>query len=569
MPAGGLISVSYNEYFPVPGVTIAGISWAPGARALTDEATLKAGSFTKNLPTNPNPYSAVAGGVTASYFDDYYNRLHMTPERIDFGPITSPQSAGVLVWNAFVEQSVNLTGVQVDSLSGLSVSPATPQSFAPLQSRLFTLMASADGAAILDLPLVWQFDVPAELQLRVTGSRSKEWPLEPNWDQSYKLTYSFKTEIITSRSGREQRIALRTAPRKELNYRSLAIGDRFNAAKDLLWQWQARTLTVPELTRFINSTAVMGSGQNVMAVDQTPPWLVEGLTVILRVDGVSEARTIASVGAGSVTFTSVSGTTWPVGVRLHPALSGYIATSTPLNRSTNAVATVSVNLKVTPLSEPWVAPGVATETFNGRELFLKRPNWAQEVSVNTQHSVDEIDFDRGAVARFTPIKFGTETRRALYLNRDASEAQSILDFFFRMRGRQGEFYMPTWEYDFVPVSAASPAGAALRVKGSRLADAYGQSTVHKAIFVLLNDGSLLFRKVLSVAHVTDLSGTDSVITVDQVWGVSFDASSIVMCGWMPVWRMASDDLTVEWLTNSVAQVQMSMQTLEDLPVETP
>ena len=566
MPAGGLISVSYNEYFPVPGVTLSGVSWSPGDRGLTDEVPLKTGSFSLSLPTNPNPYPTVAGGSVASFFDDYYNRIHFTPGNKDFGAITAQTSITIDVWNAYVEDDVFLTGITVDNLSGLMVTPSAPQTFAPLQNRTFTLTAELAGSPIIDTAISWTFDNGYLYAFPVSGNRAKDWPLEPNWSQSYKLSYAFKTEILQSRNGKEQRIALRTAPRKTVSYRSTATGAEFDSAKALLWNWQDKVFVVPELPRFVTSVAEMEVGSYTMQVDSLPSWIVSGAAAMLRYGDASELRVVDSAVAGAVTFRGTSVVTWPEGTKLYAAISGYLANSVGASRVTNAVAQVTTTLSVMPLSEPWVEPPVAAQTFNGRELFLKRPNWASEVSSTAQHEVDEIDYDRGGIFRYTAIPFGTESRRALYLNRDATQAQQLLDFFCRMRGRQGEFYMPTWEYDFKPKVPSISTAASMRVAGPELADSYGASTVHKAMFVMLLDGSTLYRKVLSVARVTDAEGTDSLITISGTWGATVSQDTIVMCGWMPAWRLSSDELVVEWLTNSVAQAQITMQTVEDLAV---
>ena len=37
----------------------------------------------------------------------------------------------------------------------------------------------------------------------------------------------------------------------------------------------------------------------------------------------------------------------------------------------------------------------------------------------------------------------------------------------------------------------------------------------------------------------------------------------LMC-WLPAWRLAIDTLSLEWLTRSVAQTQITMRTIEDL-----
>lgn len=567
MPAGGLISVCYNDWFPIPGVTLSGLDWDDGPRGLLDSVAPKTGAYATALPTDPNPYATAAGKKVTSYFDDYYNRIHFTPGRYDFGAVTSELSTNVVVWNAYVYQTVELLSTDIDGATGVTVDPGAPWTFEPLAAHTFSMAIGASGLAVVDHAMLWQFDIPFTYEFGVTGTRAKEWPLSPNWEQSYKIAYSFKTEILQSRSGKEQRIALRTSPRKDVSYQSLALGNaEFNRVKELLWAWQDKGFVLPELTRFVTSTLELLPGGSTMQVDDDALWLVPDSLVLLEYNGDTAVLVVESAAAGSVTFKAATAATWPVGTRVYAALSGFIGSDMQAIRVTNAVSRLEMRFAVSPLSEPWIAPPVAPATFNGRELFLKRPNWVQEVSATAQHAVDEIDYDRGGIYRYSPFEFGIETRRALYLGRDAAEAQLMLDLYMRMRGRQGEFYMPTWEYDIVPKEAVSPASAGLRVSGPGLVEGYAESSVHKAIFVMKQDGTLLFRKVLSVSLVTDGGGTDSLITVDSVWGTTFDASNIVMCGWMPVWRLASDDLVIEWVTSTVAQVQLTMQTLEDLPV---
>jgi hypothetical protein len=566
MAVGGFLSSGFNDWFPQPGSEPLGLDWDYGPLVLTDSAAAISGPFADSRPMGSNSYSPTAASRSFSYFDDYYNRMHFVPLRFDFGAITSTLTTDIVVWNAYLYDTVTLSDIGIDSSVGLSVDPDAPLVFNPLQSRSFTLEANVNGSATVDTQIAWQFDIPFTYNFQVTGTRVKEWPLEPNWSQPYRIIHSFRTEILRSRSGKEQRIALRTSPRKSLEYQSLAQGTKFNAVKDLLWSWQDKSFVLPELVRYVTTTTDLAPGADTLLVDSATDWITDGTTVLLSYAGVTELRVVNSVTGTSITFKTVSGKSWPTGSRMYAALTGYMGGSMQVDRLTNNLVSVGTKFEVTPLSEAWVEPPAAAQTYNGRELFLKKPNWSKEVGSTAQHEVDELDFDRGAVYRYSPVAFGTEVRRALYLNRNANEATDLLNFFKRMRGRQGEFYMPTWEYDFAPKVQAEAASASMKVEGGDFATAYGSSTVHKAMFVMLASGTLLLRKVMSVEQVVADGVTDSLITVDSNWGVAFNQDTIVMCGWMPVWRLASDDLTVEWLTNTVAQVQMTMSTLEDLPV---
>lgn len=572
MPAGGLIGVSYNEFFPVPGVTLAGVDWAPGARVLRDSAAASSGDFVAELPLDVLGYSTVGAGKVASFFDDYYNRIFFTPTSLDFGTIEGPQSRSVEVWNAYLDRNVSLLSVDTSSVPGVQVSTGgLPVVFAPLQQRSFLLTANEDGPATINGAARWFFNIPYNFPLQLTGLRAKQWSVSPSWPprgKSYQVTYDFRTEILTSRNAKEQRICLRNSPRKSLNYECQLINEELRAFKDLMWLWQQRAFVTPDWARFVQSTSRIASGSREIAIDASPAWLLPATQVLVSDGFRSELRLVEEVLDGVLYLVAQLDGDWPVGTKVYQGLSGYMDTTLSAPRETNTVAKLTVNFAVSPLSEQFIEPAPASQVFNGRELFLKRPNWIRGVQSSMSHEVDELDYDRGPVFRATPVAYGSESRRATYVNRNVAEVDEVLAFFFRMRGRQGEFYMPTWEYDFVPKVAASSGSSALRVAGYRLADSYGTSTVMKAMFVLLNNGTLITRKVISVARVNDSGGQDSVITVQGSWGVTVSEDTIIMSGWLPAWRLSSDSLTVEWLTNTVAQTQLTMQTLEDLPVET-
>lgn len=579
MSTASRINTGYNDWFPVPNRlpnAPDGFSWEPGPRGLYDPGGLqglKAGDFGITLPTAPSTYPSRAGGRVRTFFDDFYNRIYIEPARIDFGAISGRVTANVNVWNAYHRDPVSLLSVGYQATDGLGIGGAEfPVDFAPLAYRTFQVYALPAGPAVIDSDINWHFDLPWTYPLRVTGNRSKPWLFEPSWPptgQTYRVTYSFKTEIIASHSGKEQRIALRTSPRKAVAYQCLLSGDMLRAFKDLMWQWQHRAFVLPELTRSVDTSEPQLPGTAEMVLAEVPSWLVPDAPVLVMHAGFNDLRTVASVDGGLVTFKTNATSTWPAGTRIYPALQGHVAPELRAARQTNAVAQLDLQFEVTPLSEPVIPVPAATHTFNGRELFLKRPNWAQAVDVQQGHESTTLDYDRGPVARFTPIEFGYEARKATYLNRNRAEAVEIIDFFGRMRGRQGEFYMPTWEYDFQPKGTAQALSMSLRVEGVTLAGSYGDSTVQKAVFVLMNDGTLITRQVQQITVVSDSQGEDSLITVDAPWDQVIDTNTVVMCGWMPVWRFMSDNLVVEWVTDTVAQVSLNMVTLEDLPPESP
>lgn len=571
MPAGARISVSYNEFFQLPGVTLSGLEVPDGPRSLFDTAGGElGGSFDAELPLPLLPYAPAGAGLVSTFFDDYYNRIHIIPLEIDFGTLVIETQRQVSVWNAYLSGVTTLESVSFSAPAGITVLGFdAPVDFQPLELKSGVVNASMSGPASIDMTVFWTFNTGDVEKLGVFGSRAKFLPLKPNWSssQGYRVQYEFKTEIIESRSGREQRIALRSQPRQSLNYQSMVRADQFRAIKGLLWQWHPYAFVQPDFAAYIDLDVPMEAGDTAFVPAVAVSWMVAGQSLLFVNGTDQEIRRIGSVDVDGVNLRPDSNRAWPADTRVYLALAGNLPNEVTLNHPTNDIAELGVSFEVTPGSLQRLPPPAAPLTFNGRELFLLKPNWGRPVSRPRIHPVEIIDFDRGLTSRFVPIKFGTMAHRANYLGRNQAGATQLIDFFRRMRGRQGEFYMPTWEKDFVLKEPSSSGSQTLMVEGFDFYSQYVGSTVMKVVYVMLLDGTVLTRVVSGMTLVND--GADTLISVTGAWGTTISEATTVLTGWLPVWRLSSDNLTVDWRTDSVAEIQLTMETIEDLPVETP
>ena len=572
--AGSIIRPLEAEQFLLPGTsanvpndlsgTLGGITLAK------DEATYLQGSLT----SKPVPAEAVKSSLTASmmgsFFDDYYNQIWIVPASLDFGPIGSESSKTFVIWNAYWRESRTLTSVVVRNGEGVNLSGrAVPATFKPLENSTYTVTVISDGPSTLDAVYQLTFSDGGVVDFPVTGTRAKLWPFSPNWSSSYKITYEFKTEIITSRSGREQRIAHRMKPRKSLAHSVRLVDNDLRRFNSLMWSWQNRGFVMPEVTRKVVSEYGMAAlSDNMNVSNPAPAWLAPGVTVILdNKAGVKELRVVDAVDGPKVTFKSITPTPWPAGTVVYYAVSGNFDQSLSTARLTGTKATLNLSFKITPGSEPAFDAGSPALTIGGREIFDKRPNWSNDVGVTHQHEVDELDYGYGIVSRFSPIQFGTMVRQHNYLARNISEAEDMLKFFCRNFGQQGEFYAPTWDHDVVPKIPAAAPSVSLRIAGREFYDAYGSSTVNRGLAVRFKDGSMVYRLIQSIDLVSDGEVQDTLITVTQTWGREVSQNTILFISWLLLWRFASDSLTLEFLTDTVAQFQVPLMSLENLPVE--
>lgn len=574
MAVGGIFRPLVHEAFPLVGTSVnvpSDLSDVTGTAVSALNGTAPSGGSLTSKPVIAEAVpTGLVGSITNSFFDDYYNQIWVVPASLDLGVIGSESSKTFMVWNAYWRSSQTLMSVTVANGEGIQFSgPARPTVFDPMEHFIFTVTALADGPATIATTYRMTFSDGQVTELPVFGNRVKLWSFPANWSDSYKISYEFKTEILTSRSGREQRIAHRMTPRKTLAHSVLLTAEKLRRFNELMWSWQDRAFVMPEVTRKTFSESGMAPSSDYMDVAApVPSWVKVGVTVVLDNNaGTKGLRVIESVTGQRVTFKSRGATAWPAGTKVYYAVSGYFAPSLQTSRLTSTVARVALAFNVAPLSEPAFDSGVPALTIGGREIFDKRPNWSSNVDVTFQHEAEELDYGYGPISRFSPIRFGTMVRQHTYLARDSGEAEAVLQFFSRNFGQQGEFYAPTWEHDVVPKIAAGPSTMSLRVAGREFYDAYGASTVTRGLAVRFKDGTMVYRLIQGISLVNDSGGEDSSITITQTWGREVSTNTIEYVSWMLLWRLASDTLTFEFLSDSVAQFQIAMQSIENLTPE--
>lgn len=393
------------------------------------------------------------------------------------------------------------------------------------------------------------------------------WPFAPNIRQApYVLSREYRTEILVSRAGREQARALRQTPRKRVEYITSQTGDCLRAFNNSMVTAQRTLLSIPDRVRYVTLSTGLPSGNTSVVVDPLPAWVAEGESLILMGGGMQAFRTVASIIGTTVTFDESELVTYPAGTRLHPSLQGYLAATIPAPMiSPRGVIEVAVSFEVDPGLELPEDVGTAETTFDGREVFLRRPNkWVPIDLGRVQEGIGRVDYGFGRIQRFFPIEFSTVMWEASYTGCDFENADALRQFFDRMKGRRGEFYMPTWGFDLNPTAGVNSAGTLLTVAGEGLEAAYADSTTYQAIGLRKTDGTWILR---TVTDISDLSGDGAAVNVSPAWDETISLSNIDRISWLPLWRFASDILTMTWPRDTVAEIRLPMQMLENQAAE--
>lgn len=536
-----------------------------GLRGAMEPVQQRVGDFDNTQPITQLG-RALAGDTWRSYFEDYYNRVWMIPTTVDFGPITATTGKQVYLWNAHL-YDITLEQITAPSDTSLSiVGLNVPSEINALGGTYYYVYADINGQPSINDAFTFTFDPVEVVSLPILGIRARLWPWVPNWGEGFEVTYEFRTEIITSDNGKEQRIATRQSPRKSMSFQSHVNENQFRIWSRQMTIWAGRSTIVPEFSKYVRLKYTAYNGQGFINVLEIPDWVAPEVVLVLIDGDRTLLRTIDEIDTdtNTITFTSNIEGEWMADTKAMKGVAGRLSNETSATQYTNRLAVVDLDFNADPGVEAYPDPGAAPLTFNGREVLLKRPNWKDRLNPSYQSYLQQVDYGTGRIDNFLPITFNDKIHKANYVGKTIEETEEIERFLFRMLGQQGEFYMPTFTEDMVlkPDQTIPATTSNIRIEGPEFSRDMALDTIYKDLIIFLEGGGYLMRRVQSIYEVDDTYGNDSIVQVTTAFPSTITPDMIRQICWMPLWRLASDSMTFSFVTDTVCQFAMTMKTLE-------
>lgn len=382
----------------------------------------------------------------------------------------------------------------------------------------------------------------------------------PNWSEPVTVEYAFATSIITSQDGHEQREARRVEPRVSLDFNTLldrAGMEQFTAdiSRDVLEPFVVICPWRQSVSRNAKSPGV-----SFIEIETAPAWIVPGAWLVIETATTREAVTVASVTGPVVALVDVLVHAVPLGARIYGALLARAGDEVDFSARTATVFEGRIVFTGVPGSNPVGVDPAAYgnfDTYEARPVFARPPNWRENVSVKLQHLREILDSGRGQTSLYTPVKRMVRTEKLGFLFKTQAEVDDLLALFMYLMGKRGSFWAPTWTRDIVPETTATAGSAALTVPGLDFGLSYASSDTHNVVMVRWPGGTYQVNRIASYA----VSGGDTLLSMADAW-VADVAPDLMVC-WCPLVRLASDTLSVEWVTDQVARVKLTVESVRN------
>lgn len=385
-------------------------------------------------------------------------------------------------------------------------------------------------------------------------------PLRVDFGQELSVEWSFKTEIFQTREGEEYRRAQRDKPRYSIQFAVAEGREKSEVIRSILAKAKGSLMVAPDYTRrLVVDPRPSGENKSVVLGQETPYWMRTGRWVAVSNRKETFLRKIEStvndvlVMDEPVRFTGTE--------VFHPARLGRLQQDQRMIRLSAGSMRATFVFSEDPTSEIHPVDPLVLEAgmfYRGYPVLTIPPNWSSAPEEVVSRDVDLIDFDYGSIF-IRPLH--SEASWATKYNvsvRAAAETEWFTDFFCRRRGQQGLFYIPSQTADLSVEQKISETE--IVVAGTHAAAVFAESFIYRNLAFIGPKNAMVLSGVVKAV----VEGESTRIVLDNPVPNEFAYTKI---SWLFMARFASDQLSVRWITDQVAEFAINVQVVRERLLE--
>ena len=498
-----------NHILDVPGANTINVPANPDWQVGLDSLGAVPGAQVNAQPqvaadqANPDVRVGLAG-------DLILRKLWVIEDRLNIINPTFGSDIPFKIWNpsdrliTFTAVSPTITGITFD-LTGGTV-------FGPGISRTVNMQIADTAPTTLAQQFDFDFSLfdDAELFVNLAAAIFLEFPVE----SPILETWEFRNDLIASWNNTEQRLALRTVPRRKQEFTVLLQSDddrrdMFEIIQDTF----ARNIIIPFYQ--YSSTINAVSTDSILQVDNTRCDIRAGESalVIRRSDNNAELVQIDSLNATSATLVSAMSFTPTIGDIVIPVATSFLNDETEIQMNSIA-GEVRVRTLVPNQRAEFENPNVATSitTFDTFPVIDKRPLTRRSVNEELAGEIELLDNETGVPLQKTDWDhMFTKGTREFLIQRitDPADMDFWRQFVTDIQGNKA-FLMPTWRSDLVLAFQPTPGGTGITITDQLYETRFFPFPTFQRIQLEGADGSVLYRRVVNVV----VAGDNLSLTLD-------------------------------------------------------
>ena len=382
----------------------------------------------------------------------------------------------------------------------------------------------------------------------------KFWPYKPETRCTERLIW--KTAVLTSADGSEQRLAHRTIPRQVYTYRyPLVTARQCSEAENLLHDRLPHPWYVPCWPEQSQATAAVANNDTTIACDTRYSDFVAGQAALVWESADTyELVDIASVADSQLTLLTGTAVVNNYTARPYivPLRTGYITSPVQWIHLRHGKAVAQITYTV--VDNERTTGHSASMTYDSWDVLTTPGYWpGGQAARSISRPVQIVDAGTGRLEVVTAADFNVTVTPHIFAAESPSQAWSFRQWLHSIYGRQKLFLVPTFQPDISITSTIGPTDTTINVAHRGIKIYLDRNDLREHIAVRYN-GTLYVRRVTAVS---DVSSSVEQLTIDAAFGVQIPTTAL--CCWADKCRLASDTVQLDWIMpgKHICQVRLA------------
>lgn len=377
---------------------------------------------------------------------------------------------------------------------------------------------------------------------------------KPNWQNPVREVFNWKTDIIISQRGQEQRRALRALPRQAFAYDVLQNGRDAFDLENRLYGAPTQNWALPVWTDTGTLTANASADALEFFINTVGlGFKLGGYILIYASPAKYEFARITSIANNKIQITEGLFYSWQAGATVYPLTFAKIAQNPSQSFFTSNVLSGSLNFNVLPFDTYNNLPDIAASTnYLGYEVLeytnSQHHNWLDDVAQDINTSATFADNELVTPVTYIFSKHSkTVTNYRWFLNGRAN-ITFFRAFIKRRMGMLNPFWFTRQIDDFELANSAGASSNIITVKGTSFALWLGTGKGRDHIAIRLANQTI-YKRITAF----NVDGSNTQLVLDGTLGADIAPNTVVKFSQLIFCRLASDQVTLDWFSTDFAE----------------
>ena len=385
------------------------------------------------------------------------------------------------------------------------------------------------------------------------------WQVEPDWTNGITETLEWKTDILQSYSGAEQRIARRLSPRRTFEFSILINGNERARFENKLAYVGGNSWYFPIFTDVTYLETNVDLNTTVLPCNTTGRDFVIGNKVLIKSEMNNINRSalleIADVNENSITLINPLKSRFKAGACIYPVRLAVLTDVPQLTHYNDDLLSAQIRFRISE-HNAFSNDISYLPIYRHFPVLTMYPDWSESLKGQYERFLIELDNGSSIPTRLDTAKLPFWVQEFRWFVTDRTEQMLLRKLFYYLTGSQKCIWVSTQISDFNVIAVN---GQILDIENVGFYE-IGLMPGRKDVVITLCNGDVLYRRIETVAAVSD--EIERLLLNDSI---NVNAEDILSVSFLTLCRLDSDSVSWEHVTDAdgLANITCSFRGIRD------